>query len=72
MKNSFNELIEEQKRGYESEIEILKTEHRKELEEEKNATRVALEVVRRAHEEELRQLAEKNKSGSERDAGRQK
>ncbi|PAV75033.1 hypothetical protein WR25_06363 [Diploscapter pachys] len=71
VKNSFNELIEEQKRGYESEIDILKTEHIKELEEEKNATRVALEVVRRAHEEELRQLAERNRSGSERDAGRQ-
>ncbi|CAD6186121.1 unnamed protein product [Caenorhabditis auriculariae] len=71
VKTSFTELLEEQKRAFQDEMDAVKSEHEQELKEEKQATRLALEAVRRAHEEEVRQLAEKSKAGGDRELTRQ-
>lgn len=63
VKQSYEDVLDEQRRGFEREIKGLREEHEKELGEEKQATRLALEAVRRAHEEELRQLSERVKTG---------
>uniref|UniRef100_A0A158P6B5 GRIP domain-containing protein n=1 Tax=Angiostrongylus cantonensis TaxID=6313 RepID=A0A158P6B5_ANGCA len=72
VKASFEEMLEEQRSGFQEEMEQLRKEHQKELDEEKAATRLALEAVRRAHEEELKQATTRKLCGEkDRDASRQ-
>ncbi|CAJ0927285.1 unnamed protein product, partial [Mesorhabditis belari] len=72
VRNSYEELLEEQRRQFDDEIERYRTEHAKELADEKQATRVALEAVRRAHEEEIRQIGEKPRPSVNPDAQRER
>ncbi|RCN33566.1 hypothetical protein ANCCAN_20603 [Ancylostoma caninum] len=72
VKASFEDVLEEQRTGFQEEMEQLKREHQKELDEEKAATRLALEAVRRAHEEELKAAtSRKVTSDKDRDGTRQ-
>ncbi|KHJ93163.1 hypothetical protein OESDEN_06931 [Oesophagostomum dentatum] len=68
VKASFEDVLEEQRTGFQEEMERLKREHQKELDEEKAATRLALEAVRRAHEEELK-AATSRKVNTEKETG---